>query len=120
MKYSPWVRGDVNPTDWADIVPPDINREDLLTFADDSCGNYYCYVLTKIASHRVIYMCHDPFGAQLRYSSLATFLDAQLVWGYASAWHRKVEIEGPYIDDKPWMDAARALEAQIDPSVVRT
>jgi hypothetical protein len=117
----PWVRGDTSPDEWAGCIPAGVPRRDLLAFADDACGNFYAYVLTPGAAHRVIYVCHDPCGAEHRFSTLATFLDAWMARAYASAAHEKIEREaGVPVDPKPWMDAARALEMEMDPAIVRT
>jgi hypothetical protein len=120
-KEVPWVRGDTSPDGWADCIPAGVPRHALLAFADDACGNFYAYVLAPGAPHRVIYLCHDPCGAEHRFSTLATFLDVWMARAYASAAHEKIEREaGAFVDPKPWTDAARALEREIDPAIMRT
>lgn len=121
LEHAPWVRGDVSPDDWAPCIPANVPRSNIVAFAEDGCGNFYGYDVEDKGSHRIIYLCHDPVGAELRYTSLATFIDCKLVWAYSAALHQQTETSlGRYVSDSPWASAARTLEAVIDPGVVRT
>lgn len=114
-----WIRGQ----DWAAVVARDLQRyrATFLPLARDGADNYYVYLPDPEAPHRVIYLCHDPPGWEHRFSTLATFLDAQLARAYAQGLHRIAELEaGDYLDDAPWLAAARTLERQIDPMLLRT
>ncbi len=119
QSHTDWIRGE----DWAAIPADDLQqyRHIFLPFARDGCDNYYVYVPASGISHCVVYLCHDPPGWEHRFTSMETFLDAMLARAYAAALHRKAELEAErYLDDTPWLQAARALEMQIDPRLLRT
>jgi hypothetical protein len=88
-----------------------------LRFANDLAGSWR---FAPGEPHEVVLECRDG-PDEHRFTNLGTFLDASFVRAYADASHRKAEVDaGDDLDDRPWVDAARALELRIDPKMIRT
>lgn len=100
---------------------PDVSPDAVVAIGHDSSDNYYGLRLDGPHRHSIVYFCHDPPGWEHRFTGIGPFLEALLVRAEAAAgWRRAEGAAGKPIDDAPWNRAARALELEIDPGLVRT
>jgi hypothetical protein len=98
----------------------DVAGSDLVAFAADISGNTYA-ARPGSPAHVVVCVTGDRSAAEHRFTTVGCFLESALVRAYAAALHRKAEAEaGDDLDDTPWLDAARRLETEIDPTMLRT
>ncbi len=100
----------------ASAVAP--GRDGHLRFANDLAGSWS---FAASGPHQVVLESRDGPEEQHAFTTLGAFLESALVRAWADASHRKAEVEaGDDLDDRPWVDAARALELRIDPQMIRT